>query len=83
MGFKIGDLVQHCHPNRGFVSLAADGTSANRWTDGADVPSAAKRSAAKSRCNGRRYQAKWAKALLASAIRWTLSRLVMAAPSRL
>ena len=29
------------------------------------------------------YQAKWAKALLASAMRWTFSRLVMAAPSRL
>ena len=31
----------------------------------------------------RYYQAKWAKALLASAIRWTFSRRVMAAPSRL
>ena len=29
------------------------------------------------------YQAKWANALLASAMRWTFSRLVMAAPSRL
>ena len=29
------------------------------------------------------YQAKWAKALLASAMRWTFSRLVYAAPSRL
>src|SRR5436190_3902825 len=32
---------------------------------------------------GEFYQAKWAKALLASAMRWTFSRLVIAAPSRL
>lgn len=30
----------------------------------------------------RSYQAKWAKALFASAMRWTFSRLVIALPSR-
>src|SRR5262249_1132641 len=47
------------------------------------VPEAGAPGSHSARCSSRAHHAKWANALLASAMRWTFSRRVIAAPSRL
>ena len=62
---------------RAMANAASAETSDREAHPGRDVVA---RSPLEGRCG---YQAKWAKALLASAMRWTFSRRLMAAPSRL